>query len=116
MEEKPKTYGYCPVHQCEEIKELKTDLKKKLPVWVFTFFGLGVFSIIGWLNVQSIQSNKETVALLKEHLEQTDQLTQTTANVLKKMMHNLNEVTLNQRLVIKKLELEFQSIPSYEDK
>ncbi|NNF97493.1 MAG: hypothetical protein HKM94_11255, partial [Halobacteria archaeon] len=115
--EKERREGYCPVHhiKCSEIKELQTDSKKRVPVWVFTLFAVAVFGVVGWFNLDGIRRNKEVLESLSLHMNESSLVFERTTRILSRATHALNEVAFNQRNVMKKLELDFQPIPDYEE-
>ena len=108
--------GYCPVHhiKCDEIKNLSAEGKKKLPIWVFSFFAVGLFSIMGWYNIETAKDNRSVLVSLEKHMIDSNRVFAESSRVLKKATHVLAEVSFNQKTVMKKLELEFQDIPDYD--
>lgn len=106
---------YCPVHniKCDEIKAINNDTKNRVPIWVFTIFVTLIMIALGWINIQSKEENKKSLKIFEKHLVQSDKMFSETAEVLQKATHNLNEVALNQKIMLKKLELDYQKIPDY---
>lgn len=102
---------YCPVHhiKCAEIKEAGEVSKTKVPIWIFKIFVTCVVLVLGYMNVDSYRSNQQTLSVLDAHVQKSN-------IILHRITHGLNEVALNQRKVMSKLELEFVHLPDYEFK
>ena len=89
---------YCPVHniKCDELKGLNKDVKGKVPIWVFVIFVTTMASIIGY-----------QLTMLNVHIKRSNQIFNTVS-------HGLNEVAMNQKSVMHKLEMTFQKLPDYD--
>ncbi len=100
---------YCPVHhiKCSDIKDLQIDAKKRVPIWVFVIFVSAMGGVLGYMNYEIISKEVVTQRLLATHIEKSNV-------ILNSMKHGLNEVALNQRTVMHKLDLEFEEAPRYD--
>jgi hypothetical protein len=108
--------GYCAVHdfKCAQWAETEKTLKAKVPIWVFVIFislAAGGFS---YLNLNIVSESKETQQLLKEHIDSANRNLEKVTRVLAAVSHSNKEVSLNQRTVMRKLELPFQNVPNYD--
>ena len=110
-----KREDYCPVHniKCGEIKDLQLDAKKRVPTWVFVIFVSLFGSILGYLNFDTLYKSTSIQLLLKEHIEKSNIILLDMQVGIRATQHGLNEVSINQKKVMKKLDLEFDEIPHY---
>lgn len=114
-EEKRK--DYCPVHhlKCYEIRDLKRESDKRLPIWVFIIFISCLTGVLGFLNYDLIKRHNLVIETLDKHTQNTNALIDDSKTLLNRVTHSLNEVTLNQREVMEKLEIKFRHIPKYDN-
>lgn len=114
---------FCPVHhiKCDEIHAqglALEDLKRtKLSIKMFQIFVAIVLAVGGsyWYRMDKV-ANDQTVRLLEHQGRVTDALENhiaTSNKILRRMSHDVRETRLNMTPIMKKLELEYQKIPSY---
>ena len=110
-----KRSGYCPVHhlKCGEIETLQKDTKGRVPIWVFSAFVVMMGAVLGYLNVEAVNKSTAIQLLLKEHIEKANIILTDIRTDIRATQHGLNEVAINQTKVMKKLDLEFETIPHY---
>jgi hypothetical protein len=111
-----KRQGFCPVHhiKCEELKSIKSEGRKKLPIWVFTFFATILFSAMWWYNIQVSEDHQIVIKSLQMHLTESSIVFRENARVISRATHILSEVAFNQRTVMEKLEMDYQEIPDFD--
>ena len=100
----------CPLHdsECEKWKETDEEMKKKVPIWIFKIFVTILIIFLGGANIYFTKRSDLTLEILTKHIEYSDKL-------LKRMSHENREVSMNQKTVMKSLNLPFQEIPDYYD-
>lgn len=113
---KERREDYCPVHhiKCKQLNDLESDVKNRLPRWVFlTFIGL-MTSMLGYMNYQILDSQQDALmrqerlqSVLNVHLEESNR-------IFTRINHNINEVAVNQQRVLEKLDMPFRPIPRYD--
>ena len=114
-----KRSGFCPVHhiKCGEIdrniETLQKDTKARVPIWVFSAFVVMVGTVLGYLNMEAVNKSTAIQLLLKEHIEKSNIILTDIRTDIRATQHGLNEVAINQTRVMKKLDLEFETIPHY---
>ncbi len=114
--------GYCPVHKlkCEQWSDTAKQIRTRVPIWVFVLAVGIIGGAMSWLNVESAKRHERAQIIIGEHvidaseeLERTTRELIRTTNLMGDLIHSHAEVALNQRSVMKKLELPFQHIPRY---
>ena len=90
--------GYCPVHhvKCNQLDNTEREVKRKVPIWVFTLFLMMAGSVFGY-----------QLYLLNDHVRNSN-------SILRNLSHGLREVALNQKTVMHELELTYQELHDYE--
>ena len=99
---------YCPVHhiKCEEWKNTEADMRKRVPIWVFTIFVTALGSLLAYMNYDTMQKQEKTLVILNTHIERSNR-------ILSTVSHGLLEIGMNQRKVMRGLDLEFEHVPKY---
>lgn len=112
-----KRRDYCPVHhlKCSEIRQLQTASSHSVPIWVFMSFVSLLTGVLGYINYDGARKHSEVIDSLEKHIDKADIVLGNSSRVLSRVTHSLNEVALNQREVMEKLELEFKHIPKYDN-
>jgi hypothetical protein len=91
----------------ERVKCLDEDVRRRVPIWVFTLVIVIFLAIMGyWANVQN-RSLANTSRALVLHVE-------TSNVVLKSLSLGLREIAANQQIVMNQLELEYKELRDYE--
>lgn len=92
------TDGTCLFHkEChEKIISMDAEIKKRVPIWVFVLLVGIMVGIVGGIFIHSDSMQKETMEVVKEHIDSSDR--------------TLTTIEFRQRLVMQKLK-----IPGYAD-
>ena len=77
---------YCPVHhiKCQEIKDARTETRRRVPIWVFTLVVGMLITAQGILINIAIRSNEKSNATLTEHIRTSDRILNN-LNILKEI-------------------------------
>lgn len=112
-----KRKDFCPVHhlKCSEISRLQEASSKRVPIWVFIIFVSMLTGVLGYINYDAVTRHANVVKALVTHIDKADVVLNNSSRVLDRVAHSLNEVALNQREVMDKLELKFKHIPKYDN-
>lgn len=100
--------GYCPVHhiKCEDMKKLESGLEKKVPIWVFKLSITVLILALGGMNAYFYRLSTETLKAVQAHVD-------VSSKILKRMSLKSREATLNQKIIMEKLDLPYREIPRY---
>ena len=100
---------YCPVHhiKCQEMKEQKDEMKKRIPIWVGKLFLTVLVLALGYMNLDGYRKNERLLTMINTHITQSSVL-------LNRLAHGINEVAVNQQTVMNKLDLDFKQLPHYD--
>ena len=100
---------YCPVHhiKCKEWEATDKEVKNRLPIWVATILLTIAIPVVGFNYFQDSQANVQILKRIDKHIDSSNKM-------LKKISHGTNEIALNQRKVMDKLEMEFSPLPHYD--
>ena len=108
--------GYCPEHhiKCAEISTLQIDQKKKVPIWVLGLFTAAFLSSLGFINKLSMDRHEVVLKSLEGHIIHSTEVLDENSKILSRASHVLQEVAFNQKMVMKQIELDFESIPEFD--
>ena len=106
---------YCPVHhiKCQEWKDTKEEMKTRVPIWIFKIFIGVIITVLGYMNYSAISHHQELIEALNDHMAESTKIFGRINSSFSNITHSLNEIGMNQRSVMKKIELEFQHLPEY---
>jgi len=90
--------GFCPVHniKCDEWKDTDIEVKKRVPIWVFNIFLVCLIGVLGY-----------QLAMLSSHVR-------TSSRIFGNVTHTLQEVTMNQRIIMRHNNLKFEHLPRFD--
>jgi hypothetical protein len=89
---------YCPVHhiKCAQQEKTGMEVKKRVPIWVFTIFLICLSSVIGY-----------QLVLLNNHVVESNK-------IFKVITFGQRELAHNQRIVMHELKLPYEELRIYE--
>ena len=120
-ENNPGDDKYCAIHPhlCDQMEKIDSEIKKRLPIWaftlIFTTFITVLGSILAYTNYQAALVARTAIEANLKSVEAIEGFAKETSMSIKKLAHHYSEFGLNQRRVLKNLNLEYEEIPSIED-